>query len=94
MLTKEVLVGLIEIYEDGRLGVRQDTVVTETTDKGVEEISRTYVRYMLEPGDDVIGKPQRVQDVANLLWTPEVIDAWKIKQIELRKNPLVGPTNG
>lgn len=94
MLTKEVLVGMIEIYEDGRLGVRQDTVVTETTDKGIEEISRTYSRYMLNPGDPIDGKPQRVQDVANAVWTPEVIEKWKILYAEINKLPELGPTNG
>jgi hypothetical protein len=94
MLTKEVLVGLIEIYEDGRLGVRQDTVVTETTDKGIEEISRTYSRYMLNPGDPIDGKPQRVQDVANAVWTQEVIDAWKILEAQIMKPPVTGGING
>ena len=79
MLEKKIVVGLISIMEDKRLEIREDTVVTETTGIEVVEISRTYNRYVSNPGDDISGKPQIVQDVANLLWTAEVVDAWKTK---------------
>ena len=58
-----------------------DTVVLED---GVE-ISRTSHRTTLVPGDDVSGQLQRVQDIANLLWTAQVVADWKLK------HPFVPP---
>jgi hypothetical protein len=86
MLEKKIEVGLITILQDGVIQVREDTVVYED----LVEISRTYTRYVTNPGDDLEGKPQRVRDIANLIWLPEVIEAW----IEKRKNnplPLPAP---
>jgi len=73
MLIKEVIVGLISIMEDKRMQVREDTVVYEDG----KELSRTYTRYVSNPGDDLTPKPQIIKDLANLLWTPEVIEKWK-----------------
>lgn len=73
MLEKKIVTGLITIMEDKTLQVREDTVVYED---GVE-ISRTYMRYVTSPGDDISGKPQIIKDVAGLLWTPEVIQVIK-----------------
>lgn len=81
MLTKEIVTGSIEILEEAQMQVREDTVVLED---GVE-LSRTYHRYVLNPGDDVSNKSQRVQDIAGLLWTPEVVQTWK------DKHPIVFP---
>ena len=80
-LTKEIVPGSIEIFEEGQMQVRDDTVVLED---GVE-ISRTYHRTTLVPGDDVSGQLQRVQDIANLLWTTQVVADWKLK------HPFVPP---
>jgi hypothetical protein len=83
MLTKVVEIGIIEILQDRRMQVREDTVIIEDG----KELSRTYFRYILNPGDDVTDKDQVIQDIAGVLWTQEVIDAWKIKEAELRKLP-------
>jgi len=80
-LTKEIVPGSIEIFEEGQMQVRDDTIVLED---GVE-ISRTYHRTTLVPGDDVSGQLQRVQDIANLLWTTQVVTDWKLK------HPFVPP---
>ena len=80
MLEKKIIVGLISIMEDKRLQVREDTVVLED---GVE-LSRTYTRYVMMPGDSIDNKPPEVIALANFLWTPEVIEAWKIKEVKLR----------
>ena len=40
------------------------------------EIARSYHRTIYAPGDDVSEAPQEVQDVAGVLWTQEVIDAY------------------
>ena len=31
-------------------------------------------RYALSPGEDVSDRPEKVQLIANILWTPEVIE--------------------
>tara|TARA_R100001460_G_scaffold96522_1_gene138938 strand:- start:26 stop:280 length:255 start_codon:yes stop_codon:yes gene_type:complete len=40
------------------------------------EIARSYHRTVYAPGDDVSEAPQEVQDVAGVLWTQELIDAY------------------
>jgi len=69
MLIKEIVIGLITILESRQIQVREDTVVYED---GVE-LSRTYMRYVMEPGDDVATPHAILKDLANLLWTPEVV---------------------
>jgi hypothetical protein len=66
--------------EDFQLQVRTDTVVKEDG----QELSRQYFRVVLAPGDDVSGYPKIVQDVANLLWTPEVIAERQAKMALLK----------
>jgi hypothetical protein len=75
MLTKEIVTGSIEIFQDLNMNVREDTIVLED---GVE-LSRTFFRYSLIPGDDVSTRPQLVKDITALLWTPEAIQSWKDK---------------
>ena len=41
------------------------------------EVGRTYHRHMRCPGDDVSSDCQELQDVAGVLWTQEVIDAYQ-----------------
>jgi hypothetical protein len=86
MLTKQVVTGLISILEDKRLQVREDTVILEDT----VELSRTYTRYVLNPGDDVSTKSENIQKLTAFLWTTEVIEAWKILEVKLRTIPGSG----
>ena len=78
MITERQAVGKIEVLEDGQLQLREDTVIERD---GVE-IARTYHRLVLAPGEftRAAEKAQRVQDVAALIWTPEVIEAYEEKQ--------------
>ena len=41
------------------------------------EVGRTYHRHVRNPGDDVSEDCQELQDVAGVLWTQEVIDAYQ-----------------
>lgn len=68
-LTKTIVVDRIEVLEDGQLQVRTATVVAEDGN----ELSRSFHRGVLEPGDDTTGQDQRVIDVAAATWTPQVI---------------------
>jgi hypothetical protein len=71
-LTKSTTVDRIEVLESGQLQVRTATVVSED---GVE-LSSSYHRHVLAPGDDTSGEAQRVQDVAAAVWTAEVVADW------------------
>ena len=75
-LSKQTVTGQIEVGENGSIGVRTDTVVT---DDGVE-LSRTYHRKVLAPGDDVSGEDAKVQAVASAVWTDEVKAAYAAAQ--------------
>lgn len=55
----------------GHIEVRRSDVVLRD---GIE-IARTYHRHIVTPGDDITGEIQIVQDIANSMWTPEMIEA-------------------
>jgi urease accessory protein UreE len=62
----------MEVLQDAQIQVRIATVVAEN---GVE-LSRSFHRHVLEPGDDTTGQDDRVVAVAAAAWTPEVIAHW------------------
>tara|TARA_R100000781_G_scaffold112381_1_gene79568 strand:- start:263 stop:508 length:246 start_codon:yes stop_codon:yes gene_type:complete len=72
-LTKSVIVDKIEVLERGQVGVRTATCISED---GVE-LSRTFHRQVLAPGDDTSGQEARVIAVANATWTDEVVADWE-----------------
>lgn len=76
MLTERIIVGRLEVLEDGLLQVREDTVIERD---GVELI-RTYHRRVLEPGEVVSREDARIRAVAAVVWTPEVIKAYEDKK--------------
>ena len=39
-----------------------------------------YHRYVLQPGEDLTGKPERVAAIADAVWTEEVVQAWAAAQ--------------
>lgn len=41
-----------------------------------EELSSRYHRSVLAPDSDITGQPQEIQDIANLIWTQAIKDAW------------------
>jgi hypothetical protein len=42
-------------------------------------------QYTLNPGDSLEGQPTEVVNIANALWTPEVVEAYKLA------NPVIAP---
>lgn len=81
-LKKITKIDKIEIVGDYKcLQVRTATIISEN---GVE-LSRSFHREALNPGTDVSGKDQEVIDLANLLWTQEIIDAYQASL----ENPIV-----
>ena len=71
-LTDESVIDKIEVYEDGSIGVRTATRVF----RDGMRIAETYHRQILTPGSSLDGQPQKVVDVANAVWTQDVLDAY------------------
>ena len=72
-LTERTEIGSREVLADGQIQVRTDTVIERD---GVE-ISRTYHRHVVVPGQDVSGQDASVQTVANAVHTDAVIAAYR-----------------
>ena len=75
-LTKSTVVDQITVTEYGAVLYREATRILED---GVE-LSKTYHRSSLVPGQDVSGVPANVQAICNAAWTPEVIAAFQAAQ--------------
>jgi hypothetical protein len=41
------------------------------------DLTKTYHRSSLTPGQDLTGQPAQVVAIANTVWTPEVISAYQ-----------------
>ena len=76
-LTKTKIVDQITIIEDGTVLYREATRIMEDGN----QISQTYHRTSLTPGQDLTGQPSNVVAICNAAWTPEVIAAYQA-QIE------------
>lgn len=73
MLTKQVKIDQITVTENGIVLYREATSILED---GVE-LSKTYHRSSLTPGQDLTGVPENVAAICNVAWTPEVIEAYQ-----------------
>lgn len=71
-LTERSTIDKIEVLENGIIQVRRADIVERD---GVE-IAKSYHRWTLTPGQDLTGQDQRVIDVANAVWTAEVVAAY------------------
>lgn len=79
MLTKTTITGSFTVESDGRINVREDTVIAED---GVE-LTRTYHRRWLEPGADVSAETDaRLTAIVPVVWTPEIVTAFAEKQAQ------------
>ena len=77
-LTEKVEIDRIEIVEKGVLQVRQATVI----ERDGEFVSRTFHRWVLNPDSDISDQEQKVKDIANAAWTPEVRQAYETFKAE------------
>ena len=75
-LSKEIVVDQITVTENGTVLYREATRIMED---GVQ-LSQTYHRTSLIPGQDLAGQPANVQAICNAAWTPEVIAAYAAQQ--------------
>lgn len=72
-LTKEVKIDQITVCENGTILYREVTRIMEDGN----QISQTYHRSSLTPGQDLTGVPSNVVAICNVAWTPEVIAAYQ-----------------
>ena len=72
-LTEKQIIDKIELTEVNTIQIRTATSII----KDGAEIAKTYHRHSLSPGDDVSNQDARVQAIANVIWTEEVINAYK-----------------
>lgn len=72
-LTKQTVVDQITVTENGIVLYREATRIMEDG----TQLSQTFHRTSLTPGQDLTGQPANVQAIAAAAWTPEVIAAYE-----------------
>ena len=78
MLTERTEIDQIEIVQQWNIQVRQATII----ERDGEFVSRTFHRWVLTPDMDISGQEQKVKDIANAAWTPEVRQAYETFKAE------------
>lgn len=81
-LTKTTTVDQITVTENGTVLFREATRIMEDGN----EISKTYHRTSLTPGQDLTGVPDKVKAVAQVAWTEDVVNAYAVAQAEAAAN--------
>jgi len=79
-LTKTTNIDQITVSEYGTILYREATRILEDG----KQLSQTYHRTSLTPGQDLTDQPANVAAICNAAWTPEVIAAYKA-QVEQSK---------
>jgi hypothetical protein len=77
-LTKQVVIDQITVTDNGVILYREATHIMEDGN----ELSKTYHRTSLVPGQDLTGIPANVVAHCNVAWTVEVIAAYQAAQTE------------
>ena len=77
-LTKQTVIDQITVQENGTILYREATRIMEDGN----QISKTYHRSSLTPGQDLTGVPANVVAICNTVWTAEVIAAYQAAQAE------------
>ena len=72
MLEKVIAVDRIEVVENGSVQVRTKTAIMEDS----KQISGTFHRHVVAPGDDYSAEDSKVQAIAASIHTADVIAAY------------------
>jgi hypothetical protein len=80
-LTERTEIDKIEVVGDWNIQVRQATII----ERDGEFVSRTFHRWVLTPDSDISGQEQKVKDICNAAWTPEVKTAYEAFKAEQAK---------
>jgi hypothetical protein len=76
--TETVSIDRVEVVNGWNIQVRQATTIYK--DGG--ELAKTFHRWVLTPDSDISDQEQKVQDIANAAWTPEVRQAYETFKAE------------
>ena len=79
-LTKTTAVDQITVSENGIVMYREATRIMEDGN----QISQTYHRSSLTPGQDLTGIPANVVAICNVVWTADVIAAYQAAALSQR----------
>ena len=77
-ITKEKVIDQITVTENGIVLYREATRIMEDG----QQLSQTYHRTSLTPGQDLAGQPANVAAICNVAWTPEVVAAYQAQQAQ------------
>jgi len=77
-LTERTEIDRIEVVNDWNIQVRQCT----TIERDGQFVSNSFHRWVLNPDSDISGQEQKVQDICNAAWTPEVRQAYETFKAE------------
>lgn len=72
-LEEKSVIDSINVLELGQIEVRRATIIM----KDGEEITRTYHRHVVLPGDDLSKEDSKVSDIGAVVHTEKVINAYK-----------------
>jgi hypothetical protein len=72
-LIEKTIIDKVELIENNSIQVRTATII----ERDGTEISRSFHRHVVSPGDDVTNEDPKVQAIANAVWTEEVIAAYQ-----------------
>jgi len=77
-LTESSKIDQIEVVGDWNIQVRQATII----ERDGEFVSRTFHRWVLTPDSDISDQEQKVQNICDAAWTPEVRQAYETFKAE------------
>ena len=72
-LTERTEIDKIEVVNDWNIQVRQCTTIK----RDGQFVSNSFHRWVLTPDMDISDQEQKVKDIANAAWTPEVRQAYE-----------------
>ena len=72
-ITKETAIDQTTVTENGVVLYREVTRIMEDGN----ELTKTYHRSSLTPGQDLTGVPANVVAICNVVWTAEVVAAYQ-----------------
>lgn len=73
MLNEERKIDRIEIIENGSIQIRELIVIY----KEGSELTRTFNRYVLEPGSNVEEMPEKIKGICKIIWTDDIIEQFE-----------------
>jgi hypothetical protein len=77
-LTEKVEIDRIEVVNQWIIQVRRNT----TIEQNGQFVSNTFHRWVLTPDMDISDQEQKVKDICNVAWTPEVRQAYETFKAE------------